>query len=133
MTSFWQHLDGKLDWKSKYWTIINVNGEKNWIRGSLTCLSCYRRKPNWIKLEKDWYLNYYPKTLTICFYLWMVQTESNFKLAKNSYPDPIKIQWLWSFFVDVEGTKDVKQLISLLRLPINLYHEIDADPSSSGS
>ena len=36
-------------------------------------------------------------------------------------------------FVDVEGTKDVKQLINLLAITVNLYHEIDADPSGSGS
>ena len=37
------------------------------------------------------------------------------------------------FFVDVEGTKDVKRLINLLAITVNLYHEIDADPSGSGS
>ena len=36
-------------------------------------------------------------------------------------------------FVDVEGTKDVKRLINLLAITVNLYHEIDADPSGSGS
>ena len=38
-----------------------------------------------------------------------------------------------TFFVDVEGTKDVKRLINLLAITVNLYHEIDADPSGSGS
>ena len=37
------------------------------------------------------------------------------------------------FFMDVEGTKDVKRLINLLAITVNLYHEIDADPSGSGS
>ena len=36
-------------------------------------------------------------------------------------------------FVDVEGTKDVKRLINLLAITVNLYHEIDADLSGSGS
>ena len=36
-------------------------------------------------------------------------------------------------FVDVEGTKEVKQMINLLAITVNLYHEIDADPSGSGS
>ena len=38
-----------------------------------------------------------------------------------------------TIFVDVEGTKDVKRLMNLLAITINLYHEIDADPSGSGS
>ena len=37
------------------------------------------------------------------------------------------------FFVDVEGTKEVKRMINLLAITVNLYHEIDADPSGSGS
>ena len=37
------------------------------------------------------------------------------------------------FFVDVEGTKAVKRMINLLAITVNLYHEIDADPSGSGS
>ena len=36
-------------------------------------------------------------------------------------------------FVDVEGTKEVKRMINLLAITVNLYHEIDADPSGSGS
>ena len=36
-------------------------------------------------------------------------------------------------FVDVEGTKTVKRMINLLAITVNLYHEIDADPSGSGS
>ena len=36
-------------------------------------------------------------------------------------------------FVDVEGTKAVKRMINLLAITVNLYHEIDADPSGSGS
>ena len=35
--------------------------------------------------------------------------------------------------MDVEGTKDVKRMINLLAITVNLYHEIDADPSGSGS
>ena len=38
-----------------------------------------------------------------------------------------------STFVDVEGTKEVKRMINLLAITVNLYHEIDADPSGSGS
>ena len=38
-----------------------------------------------------------------------------------------------SCFVDVEGTKAVKRMINLLAITVNLYHEIDADPSGSGS
>jgi len=38
----------------------------------------------------------------------------------------------WSF-VDVEGTKEVKRMINLLAITVNLYHQIDADPSGSGS
>ena len=38
-----------------------------------------------------------------------------------------------TLFVDVEGTKDVKRLINLLAITVNLYHEIDADPSGSRS
>ena len=38
-----------------------------------------------------------------------------------------------SDFVDVEGTKEVKRMINLLAITVNLYHEIDADPSGSGS
>ena len=38
-----------------------------------------------------------------------------------------------SRFVDVEGTKEVKRMINLLAITVNLYHEIDADPSGSGS
>ena len=38
-----------------------------------------------------------------------------------------------SLFVDVEGTKEVKRMINLLAITVNLYHEIDADPSGSGS
>ena len=37
------------------------------------------------------------------------------------------------YFVDVEGTKEVKRMINLLAITVNLYHEIDADPSGSGS
>ena len=40
---------------------------------------------------------------------------------------------LGSNFVDVEGTKEVKRMINLLAITVNLYHEIDADPSGSGS
>ena len=40
---------------------------------------------------------------------------------------------IYGGFVDVEGTKDVKRLINLLAITVNLYHEIDADPSGSGS
>ena len=36
-------------------------------------------------------------------------------------------------FVDVEGTKEVKRMMHLLAITVNLYHEIDADPSGSGS
>ena len=36
-------------------------------------------------------------------------------------------------FVDVEGTKEVKRMMNLLAITVNLYHEIDADPSGSGS
>ena len=35
--------------------------------------------------------------------------------------------------MDVEGTKEVKRMINLLAITVNLYHEIDADPSGSGS
>ena len=38
-----------------------------------------------------------------------------------------------SNFVDVEGTKVERRLINLLAITVNLYHEIDADPSGSGS
>ena len=41
-------------------------------------------------------------------------------------------RWL-DYFVDVEGTKAVKRMIHLLAITVNLYHEIDADPSGSGS
>ena len=40
---------------------------------------------------------------------------------------------LMPIFVDVEGTKEVKRMINLLAITVNLYHEIDADPSGSGS
>ena len=36
-------------------------------------------------------------------------------------------------FVDVEGMKVERRLINLLAITVNLYHEIDADPSGSGS
>ena len=36
-------------------------------------------------------------------------------------------------FVDVEETKEVKRMMHLLAITVNLYHEIDADPSGSGS
>ena len=39
----------------------------------------------------------------------------------------------FGIFVDVEGTKEVKRMINLLAITVNLYHEIDADPSGSGS
>ena len=35
--------------------------------------------------------------------------------------------------MDVEGTKEVKRMINLLAITVKLYHEIDADPSGSGS
>ena len=35
--------------------------------------------------------------------------------------------------MDVEGTKEVKRMMILLAITVNLYHEIDADPSGSGS
>ena len=35
--------------------------------------------------------------------------------------------------MDVEGTKEVKRMINLLAITVNLYNEIDADPSGSGS
>ena len=41
--------------------------------------------------------------------------------------------WRNFAFVDVEGTKAVKRMINLLAITVNLYHEIDADPSGSGS
>ena len=38
-----------------------------------------------------------------------------------------------AYFVDVEGTKEVKRMMNLLAITVNLYHGIDADPSGSGS
>ena len=53
-------------------------------------------------------------------------------LIANKIPNDW-IQTAGLCFVDVEGTKDVKRLINLLAITVNLYHEIDADPSGSGS
>ena len=54
--------------------------------------------------------------------------------GSNPVIGKIYIEHLFTcFFVDVEGTKEVKRMINLLAIPVNLYHEIDADPSGSGS
>ena len=56
--------------------------------------------------------------------------KSIFSNGSWHYLKPIS---LVQFFVDVEGTKEVKRMINLLAITVNLYHEIDADPSGSGS
>ena len=73
-----------------------------------------------VSLESKEFQNGSKVTKYFGYFCWKICCQELSKIAQSG-------------FVDVEGTKEVKRMINLLAITVNLYHEIDADPSGSGS